>query len=69
MKEEANVMLSGIMLDTMNFTRSTGMRTFAAAYFLRGAGATSEKARLFFEDDSTEHLAEAKFFMPENVTI
>ena len=69
LKEEANVMLSGIMLDTMNFTRSTGMRTFAAAYFLRGAGATSEKARLFFEDDITEHLAEAKFFMPENVTI
>lgn len=69
LKEEADVLLSGIMLDTMNFTRSTGMRTFSAAYFLRSAGASSEKARSFFEDDITQHLAEAKFFMPENVTI
>ena len=69
LNEEADVLLSGIMLDTMNFTRSTGMRTFSAAYFLRSAGASSEKARVFFEDDITQHLAEAKFFMPENVTI
>ncbi len=69
LKEEADILLSGIMLDTMNFTRSTGMRTFSAAYFLRSAGASSEKARSFFEDDITQHLAEAKFFMPENVTI
>ena len=67
--DEANVLLSGIMLDTMNFTRSTGIRTFSAACFLRAAGASSEKARSFFEDDITQHLAEAKFFMPENVTI
>lgn len=69
LKEEADILLSGIMLDTMNFTRSTGMRTFSAAYFLRSAGASSEKARSFFEDDITQHLAEAKFFMPENVTV
>lgn len=69
LNEEADLLLSGIMLDTMNFTRSTGMRTFSAAYFLRSAGASSEKARVFFEDDITQHLAEAKFFMPENVTI
>ena len=67
--EEANVLLSGIMLDTMNFTRTTGLRTFSAAYFLRSAGASSEKARSFFEDDIIQHLAEAKFFIPENVTI
>ena len=69
LNEEADVLLSGIMLDTMNFTRTTGTRTFSAAYFLRSAGASSEKARVFFEDDITEHLAEAKFFMPENVTV
>jgi c-di-AMP phosphodiesterase-like protein len=67
--DEANVLLSGIMLDTMNFTRTTGIRTFSAACFLRAAGASSEKARSFFEDDIIQHLAEAKFFMPENVTI
>lgn len=69
LNEEADVLLSGIMLDTMNFTRTTGTRTFSAAYFLRSSGASSEKARVFFEDDITEHLAEAKFFMPENVTV
>ena len=69
LNEEADVLLSGIMLDTMNFTRTTGTRTFSAAYFLRSSGASSEKARVFFEDDITQHLAEAKFFMPENVTI
>ena len=69
LKEEADVMLSGIMLDTMNFTRSTGMRTFSAAYFLRASGAASERARSFFEDDITQHLAEAKFFAPDNVII
>ena len=69
LKEEADVMLSGIMLDTMNFTRTTGMRTFSAAYFLRAAGASSERARGFFRDDLEQHLAEAKFFDPENVVI
>lgn len=69
LKEEADVMLSGIMLDTMNFTRTTGMRTFSAAYFLRAAGASSERARGFFEDDLEQHLAEAKFFDPDNVVI
>lgn len=69
LNEEADLLLSGIMLDTMNFTRTTGMRTFSAAYYLRSAGASSERARVFFEDDITQHLAEAKFFMPENVTI
>ena len=69
LKEEADILLSGIMLDTMNFTRTTGMRTFSAAYFLRSAGASSEKARSFFEDDITQHLAEAKFFSPKNITI
>ena len=53
----------------MNFTRTTGMRTFSAAYFLRSMGASSEKARSFFEDDITQHLAEAKFFVRENVTV
>ena len=69
LKEEADVLLSGIMLDTMNFTRTTGMRTFSAAYFLRAAGASSERARGFFEDDLEQHLAEAKFFDPESVVI
>ncbi len=60
-KEEANVMLSGIMVDTKNFTRTTSTRTFGAALYLRGEGADSEVARTFFNEEFGDYLAEAKF--------
>ena len=60
-KEEANVMLSGIMVDTKNFTRTTTPRTFGAALYLRGEGANPEIARTFFNEDFCDYLAEAKF--------
>jgi len=67
LKEEATVMLSGIMVDTQNFTRSTGTRTFAAAMYLRGEGGNSEIAHTFFNEDFDDFSAEAKF--GTNVTI
>jgi c-di-AMP phosphodiesterase-like protein len=60
-KEEANIMLSGIMLDTKNFTRTVGIRTFAAALYLRNAGADPELARTFFEEDIEEYLSASQF--------
>ncbi len=66
-KEEATVMLSGIMVDTKNFTRSTGTRTFAAALYLRGEGGNAEIAATFFNEDFENFSAEAKF--SNNVTI
>ena len=60
-KEEATVMLSGIMVDTKNFTRTVGTRTFSAALYLRGAGANSEIARTFFYDKFESYRAEALF--------
>lgn len=59
--EEANVMMSGIMLDTKNFTRTVGMRTFAAALYLKNAGADPEYARTFFEEGFDEYLSESHF--------
>lgn len=59
--EESTVMLSGIMVDTQNFTRSTGVRTFAAALYLRGEGGNSEIAHTFFDEDFNDFSAEAKF--------
>ena len=67
LKEESTVMLSGIMVDTKNFTRSTGTRTFAAALYLRGEGGNSEIAHTFFNEDFDDFSAEAKF--GTNVTI
>lgn len=59
--DEANVMMAGIMVDTNNFTRSVGTRTFAAALFLRDAGASPEFARTFFEEAFDDYTSEARF--------
>ncbi len=61
LKEEANIMLSGIMVDTKNFTKTTGTRTFSAALYLRSEGASSEAARTFFNENFNDYIAEAKF--------
>ena len=60
-KEEANVMMSGIMLDTKNFTRTVGMRTFAAALYLKNSGADTEYARTVFEEAFEDYLSESQF--------
>ena len=60
-KEEANVLMSGIMVDTNNFTRTVGTRTFAAALYLRGAGASTEYARTFFEEAFEDYQSESRF--------
>lgn len=60
-KEEASVMMSGIMLDTKNFTRMVGMRTFAAALYLKNLGADTEYARTFFEEGFEEYLSASQF--------
>jgi c-di-AMP phosphodiesterase-like protein len=61
LKDEANAMLAGIMLDTKNFAKDTSTRTFSAALYLQNEGAKSEIARQFFSEDIAEYLAEAKF--------
>ena len=60
-KEEASIMMSGIMLDTKNFTRTVGMRTFSAALYLKNAGADTEYARTFFEEDFSDYLSASQF--------
>ena len=60
-KEEASIMMSGIMLDTKNFTRTVGMRTFAAALYLKNAGADTEYARTFFEEGFDDYLSASQF--------
>lgn len=60
-KEEANIMMAGIMLDTKNFTRTVGMRTFAAALYLKNSGADPEYARTFFEEAFEDYLSVAQF--------
>ncbi|MBO4916169.1 MAG: DHH family phosphoesterase, partial [Oscillospiraceae bacterium] len=48
LRAEAEALLAGMVLDTKNFTRRTGGRTFEAAAYLRRAGAdTADVQRLF----------------------
>lgn len=48
LRAEAEALLAGLVLDTKNFTRRTGGRTFEAAAYLRRAGAdTADVQRLF----------------------
>ena len=50
LKEEATLLLAGIMLDTKNFTHSTGAQTFSAVHYLYSRGAHTNVTRLFFYD-------------------
>ncbi len=54
-KEEANLLLAGIMLDTHNFTRSAGSQTFDVTYYLYSRNAHTDVAREFF-NESVEEL-------------
>ena len=60
-KAEADMLLAGILLDTKQFTRNTGTRTFGAAQYLRGAGADPTDVYSLFKTDPTELSKEARF--------
>ena len=50
LKEEANLMLAGMMLDTKNFTSGVGMQTFTAVQYLYRRGAHASVVRRFFTE-------------------
>ncbi|WP_411844471.1 DHH family phosphoesterase [Salinicoccus sp. HZC-1] len=54
---EATIMLTGIIVDTRNYTLRTGSRTFDAASFLRSNGADPVLAQKFLKDDIDTYIA------------
>jgi len=60
-KEEADIMYAGILLDTKQFTRNTGVRTFSASLYLRGEGANPADAQTLFKSCLNDFISEAKF--------
>ena len=48
---EADALMSGIVVDTKNFTFQTGVRTFEAASILRRAGADMQRVKALLQDD------------------
>ncbi len=60
-KQEADILLAGILLDTKQFTRNTGTRTFGAAQYLRGAGANPTDVYNLFKAAPQDLSKEARF--------
>jgi c-di-AMP phosphodiesterase-like protein len=60
-KQEADILLSGILLDTKQFTRNTGTRTFGSAQYLRGAGANPTDVYNLFKAAPEDLSKEARF--------
>jgi len=58
---EANLMYAGILVDTKQFTKNTGSRTFSAALYLRDHGASPVQVQELFKTDLDDFIREAKF--------
>ncbi len=58
--EEAQILLTGIMLDTQFFMHDTGTRTYGACIFLKNAGADVAKVQAFFKSDMAQFRAVSK---------
>lgn len=56
-RAEAEAVLSGIVLDTKNFTIRTGERTFDAAAFLRRVGADTSDVKKLLQNDMAHTVA------------
>lgn len=57
---EADAIMSGIVVDTKNFSFQTGVRTFEAASILKRAGANMLKVKALFQDDLDTILYKAE---------
>lgn len=60
-KDEADLLLAGILLDTKQFTRNTGVRTFSSALYLREEGASPADVQEFFKTAISEFLSQTRF--------
>ncbi len=61
LKEEAELLFAGIILDTKQFANNTGPRTFAAAHFLRSEGANPAEAQKLFRSNLDDFKREIKY--------
>ncbi len=61
LQREADLMMAGILLDTNQFTKSTGTRTFSAAMYLRSRGADVGEVQEFFKTDLLDYQRELRF--------
>ncbi len=60
-KDEANALMSGIILDTKGFTVKTGVRTFEAASYLKRMGGDTVEAKQIFRNNLDDYKAKINF--------
>ena len=60
-KDEAELMLAGIVLDTKKYEINTGTKTFGAAQYLKGEGADPGEVQQLFITDFDNYRREAGF--------
>lgn len=58
---EASLLYAGILLDTKQFTKNTGTRTFSAAFYLRDAGADPSIVQELFRITADDFVRESRF--------
>ena len=56
----ATILLSGIVLDTNNFTLKTNAETYYAAYYLSSLGASAKKVQYLLKQDIMEYTERQK---------
>ena len=62
-KEEANLMLAGLMLDTKNFTSGAKLQTFEAVHYLYHRHATVDAVSEFFNESVADRLQDCNIGM------
>ena len=62
-KEDATILLSGIVLDTNNFQVKTTSNTYYAAYFLSKCGANSKKIQYYLKENVNDYIIRNKVIM------
>lgn len=60
-RNEANMLYAGIVLDTKQFSKGTGTKTYAAAMYLRDNNATYERIEDLFKKTVKDYKQEALF--------
>ena len=58
--QEADALLSGIVMDTNNFVNKAGVRTFEAAAYLRRSGADVSRVRKMFREGLNDYMLRAE---------
>ena len=66
-KEDATIILSGIVLDTHNFMQRTLSNTFYAAYYLLEQGASNKKVRFYLKEDLKDYIIRHKVIMDTKI--